>query len=130
MCIQYYQENTPRFISPAQLNYFRFFENAENEIWSTNPIHSIFADIRINKVYDPLFSETGSTTLLTNIQSNTRDLIFIALDNCGGGFICERNDEICNKRLEETESFLEENFDIIYDEIHANCYYKIYEKTQ
>lgn len=115
---------------PAKEGYYRFLEGKETslEVWASDPVAAAYSDLKISKIYYPVYDRGVSTDFNNYIFSNSGSIGYVLIDNCGGGMICEENDWVCENNTQSMADFLETHFKLEYSEMHGRCYYKIYVK--
>lgn len=125
----YYFTNEPNRLNPAQENYFMFIKgkNISGEIWVSNPIVGLYTDSAVHPIYYPVYDEGVSVGFRTYIENNADKVQYIFLDSCGGGIICPDDDLLCKKNSESMLSYLNTNFDLVYNSTEGRCYYYIFE---
>jgi len=127
--VWFYADNEVLSPIDVEQDYFRFLENmpVHGEVWSSNPVVSVYSDALIKKVYYPIYDGDSSVSFNSYLRSKGHLVHYVLLDNCGGGIICHPDDKVCSVQLNETMSFLDSNFNNVYNETYGRCFYKIYE---
>lgn len=112
----------------AEEGYFRWLaENpVDGEVWSSNPIVSVYSDLRINKIWFPVFEEGRALEFNEYLRKNSGRIGAVLLDNCGGGIMCPPGNAECEAELDSMRSFLNENFRQVFFAEHGKCWYAVY----
>jgi len=126
--VLFYQGNerlTPD-LAAEQYDHWLGGRHIDGEIWSSNPVVSVYTDAPVQKIYYPLY-EQGSATDFTNyLRAHAGRVGAVLLDNCGGGIICPQGDVHCAEQLNATRSILNQNFKQVFFAQSGNCWYSIY----
>ena len=124
----FYVNNEPRTLDLAAEQYFRWSANQhiDGEIWSSNPTVSVYTDQPVQKIYYPVYAEGTATDFNGYLREHKERIGAVLLDNCGGGIICPPEDAACEAQLEQTRSFLNENFHQVLFTQSGRCWYAIY----
>jgi len=116
------------FNVPLQVEneYFDYFENKElnGELLIVHPLVGYNAE-KATLMYYPWFNSTMADYWLEYLE--TKNVEYVALDNCEGGFLCNPSDLDCEKKKEEIYSYLKENFIQSINKQSGKCEYVIYE---
>ena len=126
--IAYYTKSDLNPENEKGIEYLAFLDGIETngEIWTSNPLLSIFTDSRLNKIYYPVYNDGLSSYFLDYLSTNYSSIEYVFLDNCGGGIICPPDNNACLENLQKTMEYLNHNFDIVFNESYGRCYYRIY----
>lgn len=126
--VLFYHGNEARHPDVAAEQYYHWLEGreVEGEIWSSNPVVSIYTDAYVNKVYYPLFSTGVATGFNEYLREHSGRIGVVLLDNCGGGLVCPPDDVGCWKQLDRMRSFLKDNFKQVFSAASGKCWYEIY----
>jgi hypothetical protein len=126
----FYYDNEPRILDENAEQYYRWLgqRTAEGEIWSSNPVVSVYADLPVNKIYYPVYEAGNALDFNSYLEKNTGRIGVVFLDNCGGGIICPPNDVVCGVELEKMRFFLKQNFRQSFSAESGSCWYEIYER--
>jgi 4-amino-4-deoxy-L-arabinose transferase-like glycosyltransferase len=126
----FYYNNEPRVPDLAAERYFRWLDgrDAYCEVWSANPVVSVYTDEPIRKVYYPIYESGKAVDFNSYLRANKDQISYVFLDNCGGGIICPPGDSRCAEELRAMRSFLNENFRQAFYEQSGNCWYAVYER--
>jgi len=127
----FYRANEPAESDLVAQRYFYFLQNktVEGEIWVSNPIISAYTDLRLEKIYYPIFGESVAADFSRYLKEHGDKISYVFLDNCGGGLICHPEDAVCKEQTEKLIAQLDEGFIKVFDEENKGCWYKIYAKT-
>ena len=127
--VWFYADNEVLKPIPVEEDYFRFLADKDisGEVWSSNPVVSVYSDALIKKIYYPIYASDSSVSFNGYLRSKGHLVHYVLLDNCGGGIICHPDDAVCASQLNETLSFLDSNFNNVYNETCGRCFYKVYE---
>lgn len=129
MAFVFYENNeaTSSYSSEKE-EFFNFLSNksVSGEVWTSNPVLSAYSNNKLNKIYYPVYNDDVSKDFFDYLKNNTEKIEFVFLDNCGGGIICHPDDEFCKSRNQELISFLDDNFDNVFNKTRGRCWYKIY----
>jgi hypothetical protein len=127
-CALFYLGNGTVVSNPAAEGYFKFLEGkgVSGEVWSSNPVVSVYTDARINKIYYPVYDAGISTNFYNYLTRKSDKIEYVFLDNCGGGIICSPDDAVCEEENDKINDFLDSSFEKVYDETHGNCFYFVY----
>lgn len=125
--LNFYSDNEESFIQEQQ-DYFSYLsdKSVSGAVWTSNPSLSAYSDVLLSKIYYPIYDADVSRDFFDYLKENTVHIEFVFLDNCGGGIICHPDDVVCEQRNDELISFLDDNFDLVFDKSHGRCWYKIY----
>ncbi len=93
------------------------------EIWSSNPVHALFTDRRIEKVYYPVFNSSIANKFALYVKENRSKIGGVLLDNCSGGIICPPSDDACEKSLEEMLSTLDSSLNRFFFFEEGACWF-------
>jgi hypothetical protein len=128
--ILFYHGNEPRAPELAAERYFRWLEgrDADGEVWSANPIVSVYTDEPVGKIYYPIYEAGTAFDFNDYLRANANRISHVFLDNCGGGIICPPGDEKCAEELGTMRLFLNENFRQAFYRQSGNCWYAVYER--
>lgn len=123
----FYKENTG-YTNQIEQEYLGFIEGKEikGEIWSSNPLIAVYSDEKINKIYYPVFGSEEGNLFYQYLKENTEKVEYVFMDSCSGGIICRLEDKECLKNLDSVYQYLDENFDLVYNQTRGICTYKIY----
>lgn len=122
----FYHANERTSYNPAEEQYFNYDFATDKEIWTSNPIHAAYADLKLHKLYYPIYDEGLAGDFYDYLQQNPDKIGAVALDNCGGGIICPPNDSVCQQRTEQTISYLDSTMNRNLDLEYGRCWYKIW----
>lgn len=127
-CLLFYANNEPRVPDLAAQQYFEWLgsHDTDGEIWSSNPVVSVYTDKPVQKIYYPVFAEGAATDFNSYLREHRQAIGAVLLDNCGGGIICPPEDAACAAQLNQTRSFLNENFRQVLFTQSGNCWYAVY----
>jgi len=109
--------------SSAEQNYYQFNISTTNELWSSNPMVSLYSDKPINMIYYPVFHENPDR-FLNYLKENNSRVWGVFLDNCAGGILCDSPE--CSRSLDNTIGFVERNFKLEYNASDGICWFKVY----
>lgn len=111
------------------LNYIRFLEGKSpvGEVWVSNPLVAVYSDELLKKIYYTDFNSDASTLFYDYLSVNSHDIQYVFLDNCGGGIMCYPTNEKCKKDKDLIFSYLDKNFNLVFDENYGLCFYRVYE---
>jgi hypothetical protein len=126
----FYNENKS-YPHNVQSEYLGFIKNREikGEIWSSSPLVAVYSDEKINKIYYPVFNSDVGFLFYQYLKKNPEKVEYVFLDSCGGGIICHPDDTECSKNLDYIYSYLNNNFDMVYDESAGACSFRIYRNS-
>jgi hypothetical protein len=126
--VAFYLDNETLVTNPAAEGYYQFLENKDvsGEIWSSNPVITVYTDAKIDKIYYPVYNAEVSSEFYEYLTKQTESIEYVFLDNCGGGIICGPDDSVCEEKTEDLRDFLDSNFEKVYDEEFGRCFYLIY----
>jgi len=129
--INYYNENEQSEILIAE-EYFQFLQEIEssNEIWTSNPLHAVYTNAKLEMIYYPIYNEKTSTLFYEYLTIHSKNVEYVLLDNCGGGLMCPSDNLICEKYYNLTFKYLDENFELLFDKGHGICWYKVYKNEK
>jgi hypothetical protein len=127
LSFNYYEKNEQPKIPIAE-EYYRALADVgtSKEVWSSSPLHSVYTDQRLEKIYYPIYDGGSSTAFYEYLVLHPKRIEYVLLDNCGGGLICPPDNSLCKKYYNWTFAYLDDNFEIIFDKGHGRCWYKIY----
>jgi len=110
------------------LEYFSFLEDKSpvGEIWTSHPNIALYSDSLIKKIYYTDFNSDASTLFYSYLQVNHHKIEYVFLDNCGGGIMCYPSNEKCKSDKNKIIEFLNDNFNLVFDENYGLCYYRVY----
>ncbi len=110
-------------------NYAKFLEDKSpvGEVWVANPIVSLYSDSLLKKIYYTDFDSDASTLFYHYLKSNNHKIQYVLLDNCGGGIMCYPTNEKCKSDKNKTIEYLNDNFNLAFEENYGLCYYRVYE---
>ncbi len=126
--ILFYHNNEPRVLDAAAERYYRWLEGKrlEGEIWSSNPLVSVYTDMPVQKMYYPIYKEETAIDFNAYLQKHADRIAAVFLDNCGGGIVCPPDDAECERQLQTMRSFLNERFRQVFFAQSGTCWYVIY----
>jgi len=126
--IVFYQENERRTPDLAAEQYARWLQGKQiiGEIWTSNPIISVYTDAPVQKLYYPIYEQGSATDFNAYLSQHASEIGTVFLDNCGGGIVCPPNDARCEEQLHAMRSFLNENFKQVFYAQSGRCWYAIY----
>jgi len=109
--------------------YYHFIDNLHpiGEVWSSNPNHALYSDVKINLVYYPVYDNQTSQRFLSILRYDN-NISYVLLDTCDGGIICNPVDKVCKDNLQQTISLLRTNYAIAYQYTNGLCLYYVFEK--
>ena len=110
-------------ISTQEHDYYVFNSSTDKEIWTSNPMITLYTNKPINKIYYPLYHQNPNK-FLDYLKENNSRIWGVFLDNCGGGIVCDT--ENCKQTQDNTIDFLNTNFKLEYNESYGNCWFTIY----
>ena len=128
--IYFYTTNQIPALPEISETYFNWFKNKDfkGEVWTSNPVHAAYSDLKFNKIYYPIYHKGAATNFNRYLFENSNRISAVALDNCGGGIICLENDSKCKAENEKTLKFLEANFNLALNLSQGRCWFKIFVK--
>jgi len=126
--IWFYLDNEPQAPDQNAEQYYRWLEgkSVQGEIWTSNPVVSVYTDAPVHKLYYPIYEEGTATGFNRYLAENAERISTVFLDNCGGGIICPSNDVGCEEQLRQLRSFLNENFVRVFSAQTGRCWYEVY----
>ena len=126
--VLFYLGNENTVTNPVAEDYFRWLEDKDvsGEIWSSNPVVSVYTDAKIRKIYYPVYDAGISADFYDYLSNESGRIEYVFLDNCGGGIICSPDDSVCEEENKKIINFLDSSFEKISDETYGNCFYLIY----
>jgi 4-amino-4-deoxy-L-arabinose transferase-like glycosyltransferase len=126
--ILFYHGNEVREPDPAAEDYARWLagRQIDGEIWSSNPVVSVYTDAPVHKIYYPIYQEGIATTFNAYLAAHAGRIGAVLLDNCGGGIVCHPADIRCAEQLTVMRSFLNQNFKQVFFAQSGECWYAIY----
>ena len=126
--IWFYLDNEPQAPDQNAEQYYRWLEgkSVQGEIWTSNPVVSVYTDAPVHKLYYPIYEEGTATGFNRYLAENAGRISTVFLDNCGGGIICPLGDSGCEEQLQQMRSFLNENFVRVFSAQTGRCWYEIY----
>ena len=110
-------------------NYLSFLEDKEpiGEVWTSHPNVAVYSSAEIKKIYYTDFNSDASTLFYSYLKANNHRIQYVFLDNCGGGIMCYPTNEKCKQDKNKTIEYLNDNFNLIFEENYGLCYYRVYE---
>lgn len=99
------------------------------EVWTSNPLLVIYSDYPVKKIYYTDFNSDASTLFYNYLSVNEHKIQYVFLDNCGGGIMCYPTNEKCKNDKNKTINYLNNNFNLAFDENYGLCYYRVYENS-
>jgi len=129
--ISFYNGNEEKIDSAAE-GYFSFLhrESAEKEVWVAHPVLAAYSDLPLNMIYYPVYNKELSTDFYEYLISKNQNISYVAIDNCGGGLICKKEDKACKDQTKLIEDYLDENLLLVYNESTGRCWYRIYSEIK
>lgn len=126
--IGYYRAHEQVVPDAAAEGYFSALDGVETtkEIWVAHPNIAAYTDLPLKKIYYPVYNAQVAASFHNHLMTNTGNISYVAIDNCGGGMICLPDDEQCIQETQKIKSFLAENFSIVYNQSTGRCWYEIY----
>ena len=111
--------------------YISFLDQKEilGEVWTSNPVVTVYSDANIKKIYYTDFNSDASTLFYRYLKTNNHKIQYVFLDNCGGGIMCYPTNEKCKLDKNKTIEYLNKNFERAFDENYGLCYYRVYENS-
>lgn len=112
----------------AAEQYYRWLggRHIDGEIWSSNPVVSVYTDQPVQKLYYPMYEKGTAKDFNAYLAAHTASIGAVLLDNCGGGIVCPSGDTRCAEQLDVTRAFLNERFKQVFFAQSGNCWYAIY----
>ena len=128
LSFRFYEQNKQP-VNYAAEEYFRFLSGTETEleIWAGDPTVSVYTDHKIGKIYYPIYDGSYAMLFFEYLVLNEERVGYVLLDNCGGGMMCPPGDSKCERQLNITYSYLNDNFALLYNKSHGRCNYLVYE---
>lgn len=126
--ILFYQGNELRTPDPAAEQYYHWLQGKQvaGEIWTSNPIISVYTDAPVQKLYYPIYEQGSAADFNAYLSQHASGIGAVFLDNCGGGIVCPPDDLRCEEQLRAMRSFLNENFKQVFYAQSGACWYAIY----
>jgi len=130
--VVFYHGNENLKPDAAAEGYFTYLrdKNTTGEVWIANPIIAAYTDLSLKKIYYPVYDAGAAQTFSDYLQANAQKIVYVAIDNCGGGIICAAEDARCHEQHAQMQKFLEANFTLAYNQSTGECWYKIYQQSQ
>jgi len=106
--------------------YFTFFDGKEidGQVLITHPLSAYYLNTEATLLYYPWFNTSQGEYWLNTIQQNQP--AYVSIDTCEGGFICPPNDTTCPQTQQKILTYLEKNYNNIYNGGTEKCLYRIY----
>ncbi len=126
--ILFYHGNEIRVLDQNAEHYYRWLEGKEipGEVWSSNPLVSVYTDQLVHPLYYPVYTEGTATDFNTYLASNKEKIGAVFLDNCGGGIICAPDDAGCAEQLQVLRKLLDADFTQSFSAQSGDCGYAVY----
>ena len=126
--LNFYGKNEQVSPALAEQDFFQFLSNVSvsGEVWTSNPVLSVYSDIKLHKIYYPVFDEVVCGDFFDYLKNGSDKIEFVFLDNCGGGIICHPDDVVCKKKVQGMLVFLDNNFNVVLNETIGRCWYRVY----
>ena len=126
-CISYYLSNEVKYQNEAIHSYHHFLENKpiHGEVWTTDPAVNLYVNRRVNKIYYRFYNAELAKKFLKYLKNNN-NIDYVFVDNCGGGMICPPYDNACSSETKKILSYLESNYDKVFNRQLGRCFYRIF----
>ena len=98
----------------------------DGELWTSNPVHAVYTDRSVHKIYYPVFDAQLADTFTTYVKAHKESIAGIALDNCGGGVICPPGDSDCGTAFDQMLDTINAQFTKTVFVEHGRCWYAIW----
>ncbi len=127
--VLFYHGNEARVPDVVAEKYYHWLEgkSVAGEVWTSNPVVSVYADVPVRMLYYPVFSEGSAVDFNSYLQENVGRIGVVLLDNCGGGIVCPPGDAGCERQLLGMREFLGRNFRTAFSAESGRCWYEVYE---
>jgi 4-amino-4-deoxy-L-arabinose transferase-like glycosyltransferase len=108
----------------SALEYYNY-DFPDGDVWTSNPLHTIYSDKSFNLLYYPVYSAGSARLFIDHLNNNS--VAAVAVDNCAGGLICPPDDAECTTQTELLLQKLDEKYDSpSYTSQSGRCWYKVF----
>lgn len=112
-------------LEPYDVDFFTFLPgNVSGEVWSSNPVVSVYSDLAIKKIYYPIYDGGVSTDFLSYLSKN--NVSYVMMDECGGGLLCAEDDVVCQRNTQEVYELLNGKYSLVYNNSVGACWFRVW----